>query len=70
MVANENSGERKSKRVKVRERERGGSGKAPFSLPRPYSFFLARRTDPLTQGWEQARIEGTAACRLVQIIVY
>ena len=38
MEANENSGERKIKRFKVRERERGG----------------ARRTDPLTEGLEQA----------------
>ena len=52
MEANENSGERKIKRFKVRERERGGS------LPRPSSFFprspAARRTDPLTEGLEQA----------------
>ena len=57
MVANENSGERKSKRVKERERERGGSGK-PSSLPRSSSFFPcspdADRTDPLTEGLEQA----------------
>ena len=58
MEANENSGERKIKRFKVRERERGGSGKEPSSLPRPSSFFprspAARRTDPLTEGLEQA----------------
>ena len=55
MVANENSGKQKSKRVKVRERERGGS--APSFLPRPSTFFprssAARRTDPLTEGLEQ-----------------
>ena len=35
MEANENSGERKIKRFKVRERERGGSGKEgePVSIP-------------------------------------
>ena len=54
MEANENSGERKIKRFKVREREL-----APSSLPRPSSFFprssAARRTDPLTEGLEQAK---------------
>ena len=55
MEANENSGKRKIKRFKVRERERG-------SLSRPSSFFprspAARRTDPLTEGLEQANIFG------------
>ena len=46
MVANENGGEQKSKRVKVRERERGGS-----FFPRSPA---ARGTDPLTEGLEQA----------------
>ena len=54
MVANENSGERKCKRVKARERERG----APFSDPPHFSSLArppaARRTDPLTEGLEQA----------------
>ena len=49
MEANENSGQRKIKRFKV----------APSSLPRPSSFFprspAARRTDPLTEGLEQAK---------------
>ena len=61
MVANENSGERKSKRVKVRERQRGGSG-TPSSLPRPSSFSPrspdARRTAPLTEGLEEASVDG------------
>ena len=48
VIANEISGERKCKRVKVRERERGGSG--------------ARRTDPLTEGLEQATVDPACAC--------
>ena len=58
MVANENSGERKIKRVKVREWEREGSGKEE-DLPRPSSFSprspAACHTDPLTEGLEQAK---------------
>ena len=57
MEANENSGERKIKRFKVKERERRSSGS---SLLRPSSFFprspAARRTDPLTEGLEQAKV--------------
>ena len=44
MEANENSGERKIKRFKVRERA--------FFPRSPAS----RRTDPLTEGLEQARL--------------
>ena len=51
MEANENSGERKIKRFKVRERERGGSGTSSFFPRSP----AARRTDPLTEGLEQAK---------------
>ena len=55
MVENENSSERKSKRVKVRL-----AGARGVSLPRPSSFFprspAARRTAPLTEGLEQATV--------------
>ena len=53
MVLNENSGEEKSERVKVRERDRGG-----FSTQTPSFFPLspgACRTAPPTEGLEQAR---------------
>ena len=54
MEANENSGERKIKRVKVRERERVGAvllSQTLLIFPRSPA---ARRTDPLTEGLEQA----------------
>ena len=61
MEANENSSERKSKQVKVREWERKGSEKeraCASSLPRPSSFFpcspAARCVAPPTEGLEQA----------------
>ena len=63
MEANENSGERKIKRFKVRAGARGLWEGAPSSLPRPSSFFprspAARRTEPLTEGLEQANTKGT-----------
>ena len=64
MVANENSGERKIKRFKVRERERGGSGKEGALLPSQTLLIFprlpaARRTDPLTEGLEQATLYST-----------
>ena len=52
--------ERKQRRAKNQaiQGERAGAG-APSSLPRPSSLFprspAARRTDPLTEGLEQAR---------------
>ena len=46
MEANENSGERKIKRFKVRERERGGSH---FFLARPPLVVRTHRTEGLEQ---------------------
>ena len=62
MEANENSGERKIKRFKVRERERGGS--TPSFFPRSPA---ARRTDPLTERLEQARVFKISGVRDVQV---
>ena len=66
MEANENSGERKIKRFKVREQERGGSGSTSF-FPRSSA---ARRTDPLTEGLEQANFSplGNQAQKRTQLL--
>ena len=56
MVANENSGEQKMKPFKVRERERGPS-QTLLIFPRSPA---ARRTNPLTEGLEQATSSETS----------